>query len=369
MKRVLVAGIRSPIAHDLIEAFARAGFEVFGADCFIPRTIKRHLHPANSFIYAPPAIDFERFALDCRRIIELTKPDLIIPLNEEIFYWAKLATQLDLPIFAPPLSQLMMLHSKWRFIEFCNSIGLSTPLTKLFTPDCDFKNKVFKPEYSRFGERTIICPNSRPNFAKNEGKIIVQEFIQGEDVSFYAIAINGAITAFSAYKSDWRANGGAALCFEPIIDKALFEAAQKLCTELKLYGQISCDLRRDLKGDFYFIECNPRGTSGLHNIALNPNFANAFWGCDLIEPKNEPSAIKIAMLLYGFAQAIKSNKLNKFFTDFNVARDVFSRNNFNLLRDSLSYFIGAKAKKMSLSAFLTHDIECNRDLSENEATI
>lgn len=369
MKKILVAGIRSPIAHDLISALNSAGFEVFGADCFAPHTIKKHLPKTKILKYAPPALYFASFEKDCIRIISEIRPDLIIPMNEEVFYWAKFSEKHGAPLFAPPLSQLMMLHSKKRFIDFCSLLGLNVPRTE-FYDNGEFENKVFKPEFSRFGEKTIIKPNSRPKFAKGDGRIIVQDFIEGEDLSFYAIAIKGKITAFSAYKSQWRANGGAALFFEPFHDSELLNAAQKICFETNYTGQISCDLRRDIEGRNYFIECNPRGTSGLHNIAKDPNFAHTFFETELfVEPKSGNANIALAMLIYGLPKAIKYRNLKQFFLDFTKARDVFKGNNIGLVLDSIFYFREAAKQKLSLSAFLTHDIECNQDLCADETTV
>ncbi len=365
MKRILIAGIRAPIAHDLIDAFIRDGYDVYGADCFAPHTITKHLYKNKIFTYCPPALKNNEFENDCRELIETLKPDLIIPLNEEVYYWAKLATQIDIPLFAPKLSQLMALHSKFEFAKFCQKIGLKIPKTEIYEPDAEYQNRVFKPEFSRFGEKTIICPKARPKFNDAANRIISQEFIEGEDVSFYAITIKGKITAFSAYKSDWRANGGAALLFKPIFDPELFAIAEKIAVSLDLTGQFSCDLRQNSSGEYFLIECNPRGTSGLHNIARQPDLTRAFFDQNVcVEPNENSAQIGLAMLVYGFPYAIRTKILAKFFKDFSKARDVFKGNVLNLLRDTISYFFKANKAKMSISAFLTHDIECNRNLCE-----
>ena len=357
--KILICGVRAPIALDLLRAFSKTNVEIHVADTFLPLVI--HALYAQFHKYAKPALGFENFEIVALDICNKLKPDLIIALNEEVFYWAKLAKAHNLPLFAPDLSTLMKLHSKLRFIEFAKSIGLHTPKTWVMRGDENPHDLVFKREFSRFGENVLIRPNILPpQNAKNQ--IIAQEYIEGRDLSFYAIAKNGQLLAFSCYQSDWRTGGGASYYFAKVDEEtknSAQEIAQKIAAKLSVNGQFSCDLRAQ-NGELYLIECNPRATSGLH--LLGDEIANCFIENRPIEAKNTSKYIGLAMLFMGLPHAIARHNLAKFLSDLKRAKNVYENRNILALIDTLRHVFGAFVSGQSLAQYLTLDIECNRDL-------
>jgi len=162
--KVLLTGTRSPVTLDLVRAFTSCGHEVHAADSLRFDFGARGL---SSFtLITAPNERFDRFAVDAQNLVNRLKPDLIVPLCEDIFHWVLVGESQGWPLFAPPLERLMLLHSKYAFIELARTLGLNVPETSRFLAD-DGANPggyIFKPEYSRFGAG-IYTPRPCTRFA------------------------------------------------------------------------------------------------------------------------------------------------------------------------------------------------------------
>ncbi len=356
MSRILITGVRAPVALDLAGALATAGHEVHGADVFANAMMRGRL--AGFHTYAAPRFDPQSFRRDAEAILARLKPDLVVPLCEEVFYWA----QLDAPLFAPPLETLMRLHSKYEFARLAAELGLDVPQTERTTRWAP--ESVYKPEFSRFGTRIHIRPTHDPKLENDpQNPWLRQDYIDGEDLSFYAIAHGGQLRAVAAWRSAWRTHGGASYYFDPVDDPQLWNIARTLVQALDLTGQISCDLRRDMNGKLWLLECNPRATSGLHLLAPEA-LAEAFLSDGPpLAAGAQPACLGLAMTLYGVPEAVVTGRLAQWQADRKRARDVLQGVTAAALADSLGYSLKAAAKGQGLAAFLTADIECNRLLS------
>lgn len=359
--KILITGARSPASFELAKAFKDSDYEVFSTDSintplYKKLGIKLYKHFAANG-------NFDKFCNNIKKIIINSKAELIIPVNEEIFYFVKAAKKLGVNIFAPDLNTLMMLHSKIKFNEFCISIGLDAPKTEIL-PEYkgNFENKILKREFSRFGEEILKKPKYIDIHNTIKNPYILQDFIEGRDLSFYAIAKDGAIKAFCAYSSKWRTKGGASYYFSPIKGKIFDntkEIAKKIAEELKLTGQFSCDLRLDKEGKLWVIECNPRTTSGIH--LLNPeDIVKAIILGEEVETINEAKYLLLPMLIYG----LPSSKFADWKKAIKSGKDVLKNYNFQLFTSFLTYQYHAILNGLSLSRYLTHDIECNEALDE-----
>lgn len=366
MTRVLITGIRSPVAFDLTQRFLAAGHKTAVCDCL--RTELGGNSKAQFFLHASPVLDFAKFHVDAKSIINVFKPDIIIPMNEEVFYWAKLAKTVDIPLFAPPLNTLMQLHSKYQFARLCEEIGIKVPETHYMNEGAfDYSQKVLKREYSRFGESVYVRPKNVPQIADNpQNPYICQEYINGRDICLYAIAKKGDIIAFSSYYSNYRVKNGAAYYFSPT-DEEIAQKAKSICARiikhLAINGQISFDLRQAENGELFPIECNPRATSGLHILEANPKeIADAILIGKAPNAAQKPKYILLAMLFYGLPKAIIKLQLINWLGAIKRGKDIFRGKNLYALIDIISFQIKAILKGQSLAQYLTHDIECNRDL-------
>lgn len=369
--KILLTGIRSPVTLDLAACFSACGHRVHGADSLnlsVARSALDSMH-----VCAPPAQRFDAFAADAEALVSRLQPDLIIPLCEDIFHWQLAAQSREWPLFAPSLPVLMQLHSKYAFVELALSLGLRAPDTRRLVdgesveaPD----RYIFKPEFSRFGACIVSRPRHMPALqASPENPWLRQDFIAGEDISFHAIARDGRLRAFTAYRSVWRARGGASYHFAPVelgLACDLEAIAAKLAAGTGLTGQFACDLRRDGDNQLWLIECNPRATSGLHLLAHDlKGLCNAFVAreAQICRDDGGPACLAPAMWLYGLPTAFKNGQLRAWQHDLRHSRDVLAARGWAAMSDAARLATQAALSGRSLQAFLTADIECNRDLS------
>ncbi|MBW8882998.1 MAG: ATP-grasp domain-containing protein, partial [Asticcacaulis sp.] len=222
----------------------------------------------------------QEFARDVTKINIDLRPALIIPLCEEVFHLAGIS---GLPLFAPDRDTLLRLHSKLDFIGWAKSLGLDVPETRRATASDAGDAVVLKPEFSRFGAHCLVRPTietAAKRIHDPANPWLRQDFIAGDDLCFHAIARAGRVRAFAAYRSDWRTEGGASYYFEPLparLSQRLLAIAKRLVDAGRLTGQIACDIRHDGDDRLWLIECNPRGTSGLHLLMHDPQaLASAF---------------------------------------------------------------------------------------------
>jgi hypothetical protein len=378
-RKVLITGARSAVAIDMARDFSEQGYEVHLADCSSAYVSRWSRIPERVHRYAPPARDAGRFIADIRRIAGAVEPEIIVPTCEEVFYLpsAFSATALRERVFAPPASDLDILHNKYSFAKLCDGIGLSVPEThRIDRPQDVLKYKdnaekwVFKPCYSRFGAETLIAPAAVRldglSFDKKRAWV-AQKLIRGYELSFYAIAKSGRLVALAVYTSSWRLKGGASYVFEPVSDELFTQVkniAEGIAATLNLTCQFSCDLIEDDAGRAWLIECNPRATSGLH--LLRGQLAATIAGAREF-PIARQTAIKYMlpmMMTHGFINAVKGNRLRPWFETVNAGRDVIGGRRDRLpvcgaMLDTAIFMLQGMRKGLSLSQATTADIEWN----------
>jgi hypothetical protein len=365
--KILLTGTRSPVTRDLAQIFTGCGHEVHGTDSVNGRVALPYL---TSFTrLTAPVPRFDAFAAEARALIERLQPDLVIPLCEDIFHW-RCAVPPGWPLFAPDLKVLMQLHSKFAFVALAQSLGLPAPETRRTPTGDPPQDYVFKSEFSRFGVGIMIKPQSAPPPALPGNPWLQQDWIDGEDLSAHAIAREGKLSAFAAYRSGWRAKGGASYHFAPI-EPTLAQAVETLIAilaeALTLTGQFACDLRRDRQGGLWLIECNPRATSGLHLLVHDPDRLSAAFlgGSEGILRSGTPACLGPAMWLNGLPQAIATGHLDQWRHDLAHSRNVLKGRSLAACADTLAFSLRALGQGQSLQAAMTADIACDRDLTCN----
>jgi hypothetical protein len=311
-------------------------------------------------------------------IVANLNPVLVLPTCEEVFYVA--AAGLATPVFAPSPAVLRRLHSKYTFALDASAAGLPTPLTTRFTsqteiddllPDADAL--VFKPEFSRFGTNTLVSPSAdalcevRPS---EQTPWVAQKRVHGAEFSFYAVSVESRLTAFSAYHSPWKFDGGAGYAFEtlePSLHERLCDIARRLAEKLIPQGQFACDVIVDQDGAPWLLECNPRATSGVHLFDRRADLALAILGRasePLVEATPGARHVGPALWAYGLPEALKQKRLSEWSERLRKSADVISAPNDHApiagaLLDTLSMGISAAARGKSLTEIATIDIEWN----------
>ncbi|TAJ49806.1 MAG: ATP-grasp domain-containing protein [Herbiconiux sp.] len=303
---IVLTGARAPATLDLARRFADEGYRVIVADSEPTATARsRAVHKA----YRVPSARFEprEFARAVAGIADRHAAQLVVPTCEEIFWLAAVAdeahevgearlTRLRDILFAPSLSTLRRLHDKGEFVEVLGELGIARPETEVMESAVAWRHRsrarerrgapavVVKPAFSRFGTRTrVVAPDAPlPSVGRvtRAERWLVQERIEGEEFCTFAVAVDGALTAFVAYRPVWRAGSGAGVAFDRLAPDALpavaaREICERIASSMRLTGQFGLDLMQTAT-DVVVLECNPRLTSGVHLFAPPDGLAAAY---------------------------------------------------------------------------------------------
>jgi hypothetical protein len=382
--RVLVTGARAAAALDIARDFGRAGYEVHMADC-APARISRWSRAVDRFHrYPSPVRDPTGFAERMLALAEGLGPALIVPTCEEVYHLARLAPALGAALLQPPLATLRRLHDKGRFAASCAELGLPIPETHLLADRGDLARFAARPDgwvlkarFSRFGGGTLVAPDAGALAAidlRPDRPWIAQRRIVGREISFYAVARQGRLTAFAAYGANWRLDGGASISFDPVeapLAETIRDIAGRLADAHHLTGQFACDLIVDQADQPWLLECNPRATSGVHLLARDGLLAAAMLGDSdrLLVPAGGSFHLLPALLSYGLGQAVRRGRLAQWRAQLRAGSDVAGQKGdrrpmIGAVIDGLGYMIAGAIAGIGATAATTADIEWNGDDQE-----
>lgn len=101
---------------------------------------------------------------------------------------------------------------------------------------------------------------------------IVQEYMDGEELSTYAIAYKGRVLAYADNEASL-----SCLSYAHIESKEIWAWVEKFCKETGCSGQLCFDyMRSSSDGQLYSIECNPRTSTVITEFHDHPGLAQAF---------------------------------------------------------------------------------------------
>jgi predicted ATP-grasp superfamily ATP-dependent carboligase len=191
----------------------------------------------------------------------------------------------------PDMAMLDCFENKWRFYHFCKQHGLRVPPTRLFASkhELDFASArelglpfIIKPvdQAGSVGVHLISSEqNYRQTILDDEGyrfsPLLVQQYIQGTDISLNLLAIHGRITAMAVQQRDAPQNFGAPIEF--IENPALESAAHAICDISAYHGVMNLGARvEEASGLVFLIESNPRFSGSLSaSVWCGLNFVQA----------------------------------------------------------------------------------------------
>lgn len=280
----LITGLRSPAALDWVRRLGRAGHRVAAADS-LHWPIGRGSRFLSHYEVLPrPREGSLDYAMTVRKAAEDFGAEWIIPNGEEIFFLAKHRDLFNgrARLLAEPLDVLELLHHKGKFARFTHSVEASSlpiraPESHEFSSRAEFDefvesqpggsldSWVLKAAFSRFAAQVKVRPRREDCCSVDptrDNPWIAQRFAAGTPLCTYSLAIDGELTAHTAYFPKHSFNGGAGFYFEPVIREDLKAFAVAVVKHLNFTGQIAFDFISGDEGTFV-IECNPRATSGL----------------------------------------------------------------------------------------------------------
>ncbi|MCR6497940.1 ATP-grasp domain-containing protein [Shinella sp. CPCC 101442] len=335
-RSVLITGARAPVALHLARLFHGAGWRVVLADTPASPLSAASSTCASYVRLPPPRFEPQRYGDAVEALVKREGIALVLPTCEEVFYLAAIWRERrpTAKLFAPDIDLLGRAHNKFDFIELCNDLGLAAPQTTLIKSRADLAairgsapKLVFKPAWSRFASRVLLRPQPEQLDAlapTPQAPWVAQEFLEGEELSVYAIANGGRLQAFSLYRSVYRAGKGAGIYFVPVENGAAKAFVTRFAAGTGWTGQLSFDLIRRPDGTVLPLECNPRATSGLHFFRNPQAFAAAIAAGDgTVEPDVlRPQTVRLALWLYGLPAALRAGQISGFLRNLKDADEL-----------------------------------------------
>lgn len=312
---VLVTGGRAPVALHLARLFKEAGYRVLAAESmkypllFFSKAVDR------CFSLPGPRSDEAGFVEELASLIRQNGVDWLLPTCEETFFIAKYRKQLGCQVFTDDLETLARLHHKGVFIDELRQSGELVPKTVVINNRSDWKRAVeevpfpavLKPAYSRFATQVYFLeePTEEPPVCLQQSWVL-QERIEGPQLSAYAVAHNGRLTAYSCYRRIFSAGIGSAISFRHEEKPSVYRWVKRLVKRYSYTGQIAFDFIESVgDGKDYPLECNPRATSGIHlftDQSLVEAMADRNPSPVVIPAPDTKAMLGLPLILYGWKQ-------------------------------------------------------------------
>ncbi len=333
----LVTGARAPGTLEIIRRLGRAGHDVLAADCAHAPMGRFSRHVRRYFRVPAPRTDGTGFIDALRRIAQAEKVDVLLPTCEEIYCISRYQEGLSkvCEVFCAEFDVLETLHHKGRFARLAQTLGgnVTAPESAL-VEDADHlralapesRQWVFKPVYSRFAARLLVCPSPAraarltPN---PSNPWLAQRFVSGRELSSYGIAVRGRLTAHTLYHSRYRAGRGAGVYFVAEENAAVRGFVERIVAHLGFTGQIGFDfVVCAATGRVFALECNPRLTSGIHLFSPEFDLDGALREDAGCPASPRAKMLGAAMLTHGFGRALLTGRIDEWRRDFTAADDV-----------------------------------------------
>jgi predicted ATP-grasp superfamily ATP-dependent carboligase len=376
VSRILVTGARAPVALDLARSFRSAGCDVRLADSVRPFAASLSRPRFEILRLPPPRRAFAEFRA---RLSDLAgRFDLIVPTCEEVF-WLAAAAERDgwsERLYAPSTAALRRLHSKASFPGLAREAGVEAPATWTIASAADLEHVplassdlVLKPEFSRFGARTMVgpAPGAAAALQASERKRwVAQERLAGEEYCVWSALRSGRLVACIVYRPALRHGRSAAYAFEAVDSPPIVEMARRIAAKVGGDGQLSYDVIVGSDGRIAPIECNPRAVSAIHLADGSPALARAILGrSELVPPRaGTVRYLSPAMVLMGLPAAVAGGSLAPLRAVWSAGRDSVGRPGDRLpvagvLLDAARFALVGLARLRSPTRETTDDIEWN----------
>ncbi len=379
-KNILLTGGRAPATLHLSRLLFKEGHKII-----IAESMRHHICKFSKSVFiseqvSSPRLEAKKYIEELKNIIKKYSIDILIPTCEEIFYIAKNLDSLSelCYVFVDKQPDLIFsLHNKFESTKILGKFGISVPDTLFFTSIDMLKNfslqrKIVKPVYSRFGSKVRIIKNEKDLIGlkiSEDNPWILQEYIKGQQFSTYSIVRDGKVLAHTAYLAKHTIGLGTNISFTYYKHLESFNFIKNFVEKNNFTGQLAFDFIEDKRGKTFFIECNPRLTSGIHLFNYSNNISSTFFNKtnNIIFPqKSTETMLGLPMLIYGLRSIRSWKKFIEWIKTFLSSKDVvFS------FEDILPFFyqfylyflikVVAVRKRISILEATTIDIEWNGD--------
>lgn len=332
---VLILGARAPVCLEWARAFSRSGWRVTVADS-LAFPLARFSRSAQRFVRLPePRRDPSAWVDTLLKLVTDMKVDLLLPTCEEAFYLANGSDRLQTHcrVMTSDFTTMHLLHHKGLFARMTSGWPVEAPQSHMLSTRAeltpflaDSSSWVFKPAYSRFANRTLIRPDAaalRAVHPTPQEPWVAQRFVAGREHCSYSLLVGGQLTAHACYHPRYRVGRGSGIYFEPTAPALVRDFLIRFGSATGYTGQVGFDFIESADGRMHVLECNPRGTSGIHLFSDQPEaLVQALLGNApdaVLLPTMTPRMIALAMLVFA---APRHGLIPGFWGAFYCASDV-----------------------------------------------
>lgn len=210
--------------------------------------------------------DPEKALGEINRYVKKLGIDVVLPGDQ---YSTRLLTmiqhQLATECFPlPDAATYNRLYNKWEFFGLCQQLHIRCPETTLFENTAGLLEKVrlgtiaypfiCKPVdlEASIGVVTILRDKAVEQIKEiHYTPVLVQQFIEGEDIGASVYCENGVIKHFIAHRFERQ-------LYQTFLNDEIYSTIATVMGSLKVSGVFNFDMRLTPEGDIYYLECNPR---------------------------------------------------------------------------------------------------------------
>lgn len=275
MKNALVTAIGSFSADVVIKNLKKMGYRVIGCDIY-PREWVADAYNVNEFYQAPRATDREAYLEFLRDVCSREAVSMLLPLTDvEVDVLNHNRSWFELhgvTICISPSQTLDICRDKVKTEQFIRSHGNAVRTIPSYTGEeaaarhWEFP-MVCKPFNGRSSEglHYLHTQQEWETFRSREdlSRYVVQPYIQGDIITVDVVRDSLGTCVAIPRRELLRTPNGAGTSVYVFGDPDLENASKALADQLGVIGCVNFEFIADDRGEYHFIECNPRFAGGV----------------------------------------------------------------------------------------------------------
>ena len=187
----------------------------------------------------------------------MNKIDIVIPsLDETLLGWAQRKEELasrNIHVICSPTSTIEIFVDKWLTYEFFLKNNIPTPNT---SQSQEFS--LLKPRFGRGGKGVGIVSHN----VSMEG-LISQQFVNGVEYTIDVFCDLHGVPIYIIPRKRLKIEGGKSTSGVVDMNQEIIEWVREICSKIRFTGPINIQCIRDVTGQIFFIEINPRIAGGM----------------------------------------------------------------------------------------------------------
>jgi hypothetical protein len=287
----LVTGVNATAALAICRGLAQ-GHRVIAADsgAMLLAKLSRHAAACHRLPASSSSNDYTSAIV---RLVEAERVDVIVPTGKEVLHLS--ANRNALPpscsLFADDISKLKRLLDKHAFATAAEGCGVRVPKTILLRSsrrlaeswkrEIPIEAIVYRRAFPGWDEGSVIAPTVRQLCAMRPSPNdpwVTQEFVPGQRLRCYAIAVAGCLTAIAPYRVFSRTGKGVEIGFVAISSPEVEDFVRRFVEKSSFTGQIVFDLVMSPDHGLFVIGGKPIVDSGVHLLPSDMDWGGAFSG-------------------------------------------------------------------------------------------